>query len=319
MEYEEEEEDVIPQRSLRRAQDRAAERKKRKEKAEIEKANRPTKEAKQLEKVLKKVQTLHDKIKQCDSVIAICDNDLRESDCHRTRMLGKDRFWNRYYWYERNAMPYGGLPDSSTAEAEYANGRLWVQGPDDMERKGFIDLSGAVLTDFCNMHDMTPYERKLREEGPTHTFTATQWGYYDEPHEVDGLIQWLSEKGIRENKLRKELLSQKEHIVTSMEKRKLYLGNGVKEEDPSEPVARISTRTKTYVDPSGRRHMKWRNTAASRELGHLHSEPMKSSRRGNVKANGAKRGREVRDEGRPSRGINRQGKAATRQGTRYTL
>src|SRR5271168_4431874 len=80
------------------------------------------------------------KIDQAEDAIADVDNDLREADCPRTRVLGKDRFWNRYYWFERNAMPYEGLGESSTADAEYANGRLWVQGPDDIEREGFIDV-----------------------------------------------------------------------------------------------------------------------------------------------------------------------------------
>ncbi|GMM32107.1 Itc1 protein [Martiniozyma asiatica (nom. inval.)] len=33
------------------------------------------------------------------------DEKLNEFNCSRVRMLGKDRVWNRYWWFERNGMP----------------------------------------------------------------------------------------------------------------------------------------------------------------------------------------------------------------------
>jgi septal ring factor EnvC (AmiA/AmiB activator) len=89
-------------RSLRRGLDRAAERKRKreaeqekKEKAEAE-AKIP-KQSKQFTKLMKDIAKKEDAIKDCEEEIAILDNDLREADCPRTRVLGKDRFWNRYY------------------------------------------------------------------------------------------------------------------------------------------------------------------------------------------------------------------------------
>ena len=332
-----EDEDPIPQRSLRRANDRAAERKrkleeerKRKEKAEADKAKKPTKEARQLEKVMKKIDDVKDNIKECENEIAICDNDLRESDCPRTRVLGKDRFWNRYYWFERNAMPYAGLPNSSTASAGYANGCLWVQGPDDMERVGFIDLNDAENARYHEAFGLTVPERKIKEEGDTHTFTAHQWAYYDSLEDVDKLIAWLSEKGTREVKLRKELQTQREQISTYMLKRKEYLAKAAERKRRSEsmePAPRISTRTKTYVDPSVYRFMAWRNTTAVRELGHVHSEPAKvAGRKGVARVVARKKDKDSKgegamdvDEGRQTRAMNRQGKPLGRQGTRYNF
>ena len=322
-------EDAAPPRKLRRGNGRKADRsrksddvRKRMTKEEAEKAKKATKEAKQLDKVLKKIEDAKDQIRECEEEVETCDNDLRESDCPRTRVLGKDRFWNRYYWFERNAMPYAGLPDSSTAHAGYANACVWVQGPDDVEREGFIDLNEAENARYREAFGVTVPQRKLCEEGATHTFSARQWGYLDEPKDVDALIGWLSDKGAREIKLRKELLAQKEMIMTHMERRRGYLdGERAAEAAPEQPASRVSTRTKAYVDPDGPRFKSWRNTTALREQGHLHAEPGRTQRKGVARpvANG-KKAAAVEDEGRQTRASNRQtAKPLGRQGTRYTF
>lgn len=269
-------EDAHQGRSLRRGLDRAAERKRKreetqekKEKAEAE-AKMP-KQSKALTKVLKEIQKKQDKIKECEEEIAILDNDLREADCPRTRVLGKDRFWNRYYWFERNGMPYGGLPDSSTAEAGYANGCIWVQGPDDMEREGYIDMKPEWQEEYKAKFNMTVPERKKLDEGSTSVFTAHQWGYIDEPESVDALMAWLDTRGVNELKLKKELQLFRDKIVTHMEKRKEYL-------NPPEDLSvdsgkRASTRRKDqHADHAAHRCLAWHNEMAIENLGHLHSE-----------------------------------------------
>ena len=312
-------------RSLRRANDRAAQRKRkqeedkeRKEKAKAEKAKKPSKQEKQLEKVLKKIEDVKERIKEYEEEVATIENDLREADCPRTRSLGKDRFWNRYYWLERNAMPYGGLPDSSTANAGFANGCIWVQGPDDLERQGFIELSDQENAQYHRAFHMTVPERKMREEGATHVFTAKQWGFYDDPEDLDALIAWLDNRGVREIKLRKELHAQKEKISAHMVSRKEYLSsNDGKTSDSDEPVKRVSTRTKTYVDTQARRCLAWKNLTALKELGHLHSAP-KPPTTGRA-AKSKKAPVVVEEEGRQTRATNRAGKPLTRQGTRYSF
>jgi hypothetical protein len=323
-----EDEDPIPPRQLRRADDRAAERRKklederrRKEKAEADKAKKPTKEAKQLEKVLKEIEKEQELMKEYEAEIATLNNDLREADCPRTRVLGVDRFWNRYYWFERNAMPYAGLPTSSTADAAYANGCVWVQGPDEIEEAGFIKLTEAENTQYRRAFLMSVPERKLIEEGQTHTFTAQQWGYYSEPDELDKLIAWLDVRGIREAKLRKELQAQRDNITLYMEKRKEYLAKHSQEQSASvePPAIRVSTRTKTYVDRSAHRFMAWTNGMALRELGHLHSEAMKAPRKGVARAVNRSKVTPIEDEPRQTRSSTRQGKPLGRQGTRYNF
>ena len=320
------EEDVAPPRNLRKANERAQQRKrkmdedrKRKDKAETEKTKKANKEARQLEKVLKKIEDAKDEIRECEEEIDVCDNDLRESDCPRTRVLGKDRFWNRYYWFERNAMPYGGLPDSSTAHAGYANGCVWVQGPDDVEREGFIDLSETDNARYKEVFGVTVPQRKLTEEGNTHTFTARQWGYLDTPEDLDRLIGWLNDKGVREIKLRKELLAQKEHIMTYMKNRQAYLRGERQGSAKPEPASRMSTRRKDFVDPEAPRFLTWRNTAAIREEGHLHSEPGRQQRKGVARPVNGKKQAVVEDEGRQTRASARQTRQPSRQGTRYNF
>lgn len=284
--------DEVPRgRSLRRAQDRAAERQQ-KEKARIEKkekaeAAKASKQSKQLAKILKDIQKKEDFIKECEDEVAILDNDLREADCPRTRVLGKDRFWNRYYWFERNGMPYGGLPDSSTASADYANGCIWVQGPDDMEREGYIDLLPEYQNEYKAKFNMTVPERKKKEEGETSLYNAKQWGYICEPEDLEKLLEWLDPRGYNELKLRKEIVNFKDKIIKNMISRKAYLNPGEKEEKKDDSK-RMSTRIRIAQTPEPRHYrcLEWENTTANEELGHLHSEqppPPQSRKRGRKK------------------------------------
>lgn len=302
-------EDEVPRsvaRGLRRGQDRAAERQRQKareeeRKKEAEAAKAVPKQSKQFVKLLKDIQKKEDLIKKCEEEIAVIDNDLREADCARTRVLGKDRFWNRYYWFERNGMPYAGLPDSSTAEAGYANGCIWVQGPDDLEREGYIDLSPEMQNDYKMKYSMTVPERKAKEEGATSVYNARQWGFIDDPKDVKKLIDWLDPRGFNELKLRKELVNYSDKILKHMENRQKYLGtaepekkvtaetNGVNGSN-EKTSKRMATRTRKSPtpEPPQPRCLQWQNTTAIDELGHLHSEPPvpvapKAKRGGNKK------------------------------------
>ncbi|KAI0399584.1 ATP-utilizing chromatin assembly and remodelling N-terminal-domain-containing protein [Xylaria palmicola] len=280
----ESDDDGRARRSLRRGGDRAAERQRKREeqerKREAELAAKAPKQSKQFLKVLKDIRKKEDEIKKCEDEIAVIDNDLREADCGRTRVLGKDRFWNRYYWFERNGMPYAGLPTSSTADAGYANGCVWVQGPDDMEREGYIDLPSQYQDEYKAKFKMTVPQRKKMEEGRTSVFNARQWGFYSEPGQVDSLLNWLDPRGFNEMKLRKELLLYKDKIVVNMENRAGYIDmeeetNNEKETGKKEEAKRMSTRTKAQAspEPTGFRSLNWTNTMAIDLLGHLHSEP----------------------------------------------
>ncbi|ATY64414.1 chromatin assembly and remodeling factor [Cordyceps militaris] len=258
----------------KRQEDEAA--RKAKEKAQRE-AAKASHQSKQFTKLLKEIQKKEDLIKTYEEEVATIENDLREADCPRTRGLGRDRFWNRYYWFERNGMPYGGLPNSSTAEAGYANGRLWIQGPDEREREGYIDVTTDLENEYKAQFQMTVRERKEKEEGGTSLENAYQWGYIDDAESLDKLIRWLNPHGFNELRLRKELVTLKDKIAEHMDKRQQYLTIAADEEgrrDESASAKRSSSRIRDKTpEPPNYRCLRWVNTMAQEELGHLHADP----------------------------------------------
>jgi hypothetical protein len=273
-----EEEDAIQVRSLRRGQDRAAERKRKREEEADRKAkeaeNKQQKGSKEYQKILKQLDKERDNLDAAEEQIMIMDEQLRQADCTRTRVLGKDRFCNRYWWFERNAMPHAGSEQSSTADADYANARIWVQGPDDLEREGYIDVPKELQNNYASRFSVTPAERKAQEEGPTQLATANQWGFYDTPEAVDDLIKWLDPRGSREIKLKKELEVQREVIALYMQNRKLYLESNDEEAENEEPAPkRMATRKKTYIIEPLARCTRWENTLAMEVNGHKHIDP----------------------------------------------
>jgi hypothetical protein len=329
-----EEEDEIQIRSLRGGRDRAAE-SKRKREAEAERKAREAeakqnKGSKEYQKILKQIDKERERFDAAEEQIMIVEEDLRQADCTRTRVLGKDRFCNRYWWFERNAMPHAGLPESSTADADYANGRIWVQGPDDMERVGFIDVSPEEQNNYSNTFGVTPAQRKEKEEGSTQLHTADQWGFYDSPEDVEGLIDWLDVRGHREIKLRKELMLQREVIAKYMENRKSYLAPKKESEEPEDPPKRMTTRKKTYISEPVARCTRWENLMAVEENGHKHIDPApqkkgRGARKGGsaastvVVADPPTRKRRGRSDSEAPLNVplNRQGKRVSRQGDRY--
>lgn len=270
-------------RSLRRGNDRK--RKREDEQARIaeerakklELAKQQPKQSKEFLKILKDIESLKKKVEEHEQKILECDNDLREANVQRTRVLGKDRFCNRYYWYERNGQPFAGLPNSSTASYGYANGRIWVQGPDKLESGPLIDRTKQEQDEYQRQFGITVHGRRELEEGSTILQSADEWGYYDDPDKLDNLIQYLEEKGEREKALKKELVNWREEIVKYMNAHKKF-----KEEEATKKIeaeedqaTRVATRHQAQEDKTAakERCLRWTNLMALDELGHLHSQP----------------------------------------------
>lgn len=262
------------QRKRKRDEDIARRKKEEAERAEATKAQ--NKSAKAWNKVLKDLAEIQSRIAGLEDQIAECDADLREANVQRTKVLGKDRFCNRYYWFERNGQPFGGIPSSSTASYGYANGRIWVQGPDPMESEGFIERTKEDQAEYRNRFGSTVPERRQQEEGATILRNAHQWGFYDDPDRLDHLIGWLDERGEREKKLRKELVDWRDKITEYMVAYKKFFADEAakKIEGEEEQASRISTRHKVHEEQRDQqeRCLKWHNSIAEDELGHLHSE-----------------------------------------------
>ncbi|KAK6436116.1 hypothetical protein LTR95_007690 [Oleoguttula sp. CCFEE 5521] len=284
---------------------RNAEEKKRKQAAALEE-----KKKKQYAALVRDCELLKERIMDLEARIADCDDDLREADVQRTKLLGKDRFCNRYYWFERNGQPFGGLPSSSTSTRGYANGRIWVQGPDDLEREGFIDLPKDLQAVYRAHWGMTVPERRKQEEGLTSLADAHEWGFYETPDELDSLIGWLDDRGEREKKLRREFFEWREKITTYMRAYKSYNDNEAARrlEAEEEPKKGIATRRQTQESEitAKERCMDWRNTMVMDEQKRLHSvNPVKKPTRKEAAA--------AAKAAAPSAMIGRSGKPLTRQ------
>ncbi|KAK5143484.1 hypothetical protein LTR32_004392 [Rachicladosporium monterosium] len=265
-------------RSLRRASDRRRKRdedaiRREKEKAEKAEASKEkNKQSREFKKLLKDIAELKAQLEEHEGKIQECDADLREANVHRTKVLGKDRFCNRYYWFERNGQPFGGLPSSSTADYGYANARLWVQGPDELEADGFINLAPEDQKQYRARFGMTTTERRKKEEGATCLLNAQEWAFYDDEVRLDNLIGWLDDKGEREKKLRKELVEWREKIVKYMNVYKKFREQEAAQKVEAEEEA--ATRGQTA---GKERCLKWTNGLAHQEQGHLHSQPEKKA------------------------------------------
>lgn len=266
------------------AAEEARKEKAKKAKQEAEK----TKKQKEWEKLLDSIEKKKDELRECEANINELDDDLRETMVHRSKVIGKDRFLNKYYWFEHNGMPFGGVPNSSTAEYGYANGRLWVQGPD-------VHEFGANMEEPAISQDRQRFgfdipQRKQKEEGDTHLNTSADWGYYDDPEQLDRLLAWFDERGLREKALRKELLIYRDRIGEYMEILNKHLSEVEKEdeeeeEDPDSSTTRISTRNKTYVDKDSTkdRCLLWTNSIMREEYGHNHAEEYEPPKKGKAK------------------------------------
>jgi hypothetical protein len=268
-------------RKRKREEEAVRRAKERKEKAA---ATKLSKQETKLKKLTTQIEEKKDEIKECEEQILDLNNDLRETDCQRTKCLGRDRFCNRYYWFERNGMPFGGVPRTSTAHYGYANARIWVQGADANERRGFVDLPPAEQAAYRARFGATVPERQRHEEGATRLAGPADWGYYDGGEaDVDGLVAWLDERGVREKALRKELLAWRDVIVECMEKLRLHREaeaarlNGAGAGGEATPAKRVSTRTKTYVDLDATRWtcLAWQNSMAVEEFGIRHGDGVK--------------------------------------------
>ncbi|USP77506.1 glycosyltransferase family 57 protein [Curvularia clavata] len=266
----------------------------RKEKAKKAKAEAErNKKQKEWEKLLAAIEKKKDELKDCEANINELDDDLRETLVHRSKILGKDRFLNKYYWFEHNGMPFGGVPNSSTAEYGYANGRIWVQGPSEHELGP--NLEEPALSQDMERFGYTVPQRKEREEGPTHLSTATEWGYYDDPEDIDKLLAWLDERGLRERALRKELQAFRDRIAEYMLKMRKHLEESIKaeeEEAEDEEKPRVSTRNKTQADEAPKdRCLQWTNSIMREEFGHNHFEEYEPPKKGKAKATKANKGK----------------------------
>jgi bromodomain adjacent to zinc finger domain protein 1A len=111
-------------------------------------------------------------------------------DKHSIRLIsiGQDRFHNRYWYW--NAL----------------HGRLFVERP-------------ASTPDTSANGHSTNSKNSTNSHSTNATNTTTTWGYYQTKSELDALLEFLDERGIRELSLRAALTKKYPKMVAAMEKR----------------------------------------------------------------------------------------------------
>lgn len=98
----------------------------------------------------------------------------------RCRPLGKDRFFNQYWWFDG----IGGMSLSTSDKASYSTGRLFVQGPTEADwelacnREGEGEEGVEILT----------ARRELEHVNPNSTLGPNEWAYYEDEAQVSFLI-----------------------------------------------------------------------------------------------------------------------------------
>ncbi|KAK7208438.1 hypothetical protein BZA70DRAFT_265712 [Myxozyma melibiosi] len=175
-------------------------------------------------KVMQTIENAQKGIQRCILALKSAEIELRMLDCQRFRVLGRDRFYNRYWWLEGNGLP------TDLGRHQYLMGRLWVQGPSEEDLEVFVKDGKAAYG------EITLAERKDMEvdDRESQLNETNEWGYYDDPEDIGELLHWLGTKGTREPRLRKDLDLRRTRVEAPMVARRKYLGlDNEKERDGS--------------------------------------------------------------------------------------
>ncbi|KAF9535857.1 chromatin remodeling complex protein [Crepidotus variabilis] len=164
----------------------------------------------------------------------------------RVKPLGKDRFYNRFWWFD--GMGSASLVGSGGI-ALYGTGRLFIQGPSEFDQE-LLDKRDDEQAEPLTM-------RRLNDEGESGLFYYDTWGVYTEIEELEALMAWLNPKGVRELALKTALTKWWPHITAGMKKRAADLNANAKI-----PDARRSSRKTAQGDLSREPYMLWANRRA---------------------------------------------------------
>ncbi|KAI8985902.1 ATP-utilizing chromatin assembly and remodelling N-terminal-domain-containing protein [Pilobolus umbonatus] len=159
------------------------------------------------------------------------ERDLRKFNIHRIRPLGRDKFYNRYYYL-----------DDIGGTLLHGSGRLFVQCPSDTDLMSIqerdliksMDTNATLpcrrgegvkfVADLMRAQDMSD-EATYVEERLDALYNKDEtrnnkewWQFYDEPEQINLMLDWLNPKGIREFRLKRELEKHQAMVVNGMKK-----------------------------------------------------------------------------------------------------
>lgn len=158
------------------------------------------------------------------------ERDMRKFSCHRIKPLGRDKFYNRYYYL-----------DDIGGTLVHGSGKLFVQCPSDTDlmniqerdhvesldtsvalpcgRGGGVKFVVELLKEQGMPKEATYVEKRLEylknNEDPVNEW----WHSYDDPEDLQKLLDWLNPKGLREFRLKRELEKQLNNITNGIKKR----------------------------------------------------------------------------------------------------
>ncbi|KAI7869325.1 ATP-utilizing chromatin assembly and remodelling N-terminal-domain-containing protein [Spinellus fusiger] len=157
------------------------------------------------------------------------ERDLRKFCTLRIKSLGRDKFYNRYYYLDHIG---GGI--------SHGTGRLYVQSPSDTDkllllernhpsmdkhhtlpcgRGGGIDFVSQLMRKQGLEKECELLTQSLESMSSLGSDTQEWWWVYQEPEELENLLEWLNPKGIRESKLKRELEKHVYSLTIGMKKR----------------------------------------------------------------------------------------------------
>ncbi|KAI8375497.1 ATP-utilizing chromatin assembly and remodelling N-terminal-domain-containing protein [Blakeslea trispora] len=159
------------------------------------------------------------------------ERDLRKYNTHRIKPLGRDKFYNRYYYL-----------DDIGGTLLHGSGKLFVQCPSDtdiwiLQERDFKESIDKSIPLPCGRGGGIKFVRQLME---AQGFKAEAkflseriealrndnageikewWHCYEEPEDIQKLLDWLNPKGVREFRLKREIEKQLNNITNGMKKR----------------------------------------------------------------------------------------------------
>lgn len=120
----------------------------------------------------------------------------------RMRPMGKDRFHDRYWWFDGIGTQTLVGPNGNV---QYGTGRLFVQGASQE------DWDAA-----CVDRSLKAMIRRRQEEHGSVILAPDEWAVYDRPEAIEELIAWLRNKGNRETVLKKGMLTFRGQMAPGM-------------------------------------------------------------------------------------------------------
>jgi len=134
----------------------------------------------------------------------------------RLKMLGRDRYYNRYWWYDSSWL---GSNNSSTDRTTTTKGF-------GANSSNVIPTWGTGKLFVENVHfDKKKKKNDTELEDDKFVSSDTEWSYYSTPAELDVLLEWLNPKGIRESQLLKNIMKVLNDMAGIMVKREQDLTN----------------------------------------------------------------------------------------------